>query len=239
MDDRIDYHYYWLEGKEIQDADNIIFDFGGVIMKHNMTECRNAFREFMSDRDIYKVLGLGNNEDENTLIAQYNRGMSTSEWLQKVLKYCKEGTRESDIIIAWQMLHDCVLDETWEQIRNLRYKGYRTYLLTNTNELHWADTVLRYNKQLRECFDGIYCSFIWKLNKPDMEIYQLVDKAIGADPERTIFVDDSEVNRDAAEEFAGWETCWDIKSLLSAIEIHHIADELLEQFRDRRKNDSN
>ena len=197
---------------------NIIFDFGGVLMKHNLSGCRDAFRAFMDDDAIYHVLGLGNENPRGTLIDRYNRGLSTDLFTKEVLKYCKPDTRAEDVLSAWNMLHDHIPDETWDQIRSLRLQGYRTYLLSNTNSSHWRDTIMRYGEQIRECFDDVFLSFEMHCAKPDEHIYREVDLAIGSDSERTIFVDDTLANRAAAAKYVQWETCPDMESLLAKIE---------------------
>ena len=217
-------------GKRIVDADNIIFDFGGVLMKHNLIDCRRAFRNYMSDNTFYTRLGIGNENPQGTLVDAYNRGMDTETFIAEVLKICKPGTTPEDVIWAWNMLHDNVPEERWEQICELRAKGYRTYLFSNTNELHWHDTMTKYQAQIEECFDGIFLSFMMHCAKPDKRIFKMVDKAIGADPERTKFVDDSLANREAAAKYVLWETCWDMKSLFSSIEIERLADEVVAQY---------
>lgn len=47
-------------------------------------------------------------------------------------------------------------------------------------------------------FDDVFLSFEMHCAKPDEHIYREVDLAIGADLERTIFVDDTLANRAAA-----------------------------------------
>lgn len=203
---------------EIVNVDNIIFDFGGVLMKHNLMACRSAFRELMSDNAIYSKLGIGNENPQGTLVDAFNRGMTTEDFLQEVLKLCRPCTTEGEIIYAWNLLHDEVLDETWEQIKDLRAKGYRTYLFSNTNQIHWMDTEMKYAKHVEECFDDIFLSFEMHCAKPDKRAFMEVNRSVGADPKRTIFVDDTTANREAAEAFVQWRTCWDMKSLLSTID---------------------
>ena len=219
------------EEKKIVDADNIIFDFGGVLMKHDLIGCRNAFREFMDDNTIYTVLGLGNENPRGTLLDMLDRGANYDYMLSEILRHCKPKTTKFQVIGALNRLHDRIPEDYWEQIRSLRSNGYRTYLLSNTNIIHWADTITRYNNLIADCFDDVFLSFEMHCAKPDERIFKEVDIAIGAAPRRTIFVDDTTANREAAERYVGWETCWDMKSLLREIELKELAQEIVTQWR--------
>lgn len=187
------------------------------------------FREFMDDYSIYHILGLGNENPKGTLIDEFNRGASPEYFIREVLKHSKPNTSAEAVLLAWNSLHDYIPDERWEQIANLRKQGYRVYLLSNTNIAHWYDTITRYGEQMERYFDDIFLSFELKCAKPDEQIYKEVDREIEADPERTIFVDDSLTNREAAEQYVQWTTCWDMKSLMQTIEIENIAKEILKQ----------
>ncbi|MBR1808826.1 MAG: DUF4298 domain-containing protein [Paludibacteraceae bacterium] len=209
----------WLLDKHIQDADNIIFDFGGVLMKHNEHGCVEAFNTLIGEGSTKWLLGLGIedtlNEDyfrqypwkDKPLQYLYERGeITTEEFLMHILKYCPDGTAEQQIIDAWNTMHAGVPDIMWLKIRFLRMKGFRTFLFSNTNELHWQHTLSLYKEKIETCFDDVFLSFKIGLCKPDYSAFETVDKNIGADPNRTFFIDDSEENRIAAIQAVKWWT---------------------------------
>ena len=196
------------------DAKNIIFDFGGVLMDHNWDGCLQAFRQFMPDDDIENVLGLGNNKP-GTLRARFEtRWGNNPKWfVEEVLKHCKQGTTEQQVIDAWNIIHAGITDDKWETIQHFRQKGYRTYLLSNTDRIHWEHTLSLYRDRIEQLFDATFLSFNYWEAKPDPYIFKEVDCFIKADPKQTYFVDDSEANRLAAEKSVGWQTCANIHEL--------------------------
>ncbi len=217
--------------KKIVDADNIILDLG-VLMKPDISRCRDVFCRFMDDRSIYQVLGLNNPNQKGTLIDAYNRGMRTETFIQEVLKHSKSGTSKMDVIFAWNNFLSDIPDLIWEQIKDLHSKGYRMFLLANTNSRHWFDIGMRYSPHIEENFDDIFLSYEMHCCKPDERIFKEVDLAIGADPKRTIYVDETTVNREAAERYVGWHSnCWNMKSLLMEIEANELADTIVTMYK--------
>lgn len=54
-------------------------------------------------------------------------------------------------------------------------------------------------------FDGVFLSFELGITKPAETFFRHVANAIGDG--QTIFVDDMQANRIAAQQFVGWQTC--------------------------------
>ncbi len=190
---------------------NIVFDFGGVLMKHDKEGCLNDLRQLMSDKDIADVLGFGNDKDD-TLRAKFERGeFDTRYFLKQVLAHCKSGTTEQQVIDAWNTIHAGISDDAWETIHLLRSEGYRTYLMSNTDAIHWQHTLSLYRQQVESLFDGVFLSFELGMTKPTEAFFRHVAHATGDG--QTIFVDDMEANRLAAQKYVGWETCASIEEL--------------------------
>lgn len=222
----------WLLDKNIQDADNIIFDFGEILMMHNDQGCIQTFNKLIGEGPTKIVLGLGiedtPNEDyflekpwkNKPLKYLYERGdITTKEFLTQILAYCPDGTTEQQVIDVWNMMHAGVPDIMWLKIRFLRNKGFRTYLFSNTNELHWQHTLSLYKEKIDMCFDDVFLSFKMGLSKPDYRAFEEVDRNIGADPQRTFFIDDSKENRLAAQTSVQWMTAESIDELRRSYNI--------------------
>ena len=191
---------------------NIVFDFGGVLMKHDRAGCLHALRQLLSNEDITNVLGFGNDKDD-TLRARFEIGAcDTRYFLEHVLRLCKPGTTEQQVVDAWNTIHAGIPDEAWETIAQLRAQGYRTYLMSNTDAIHWQHTLLLYRQQIETLFDGVFLSFELGLTKPAEAFFRHVANAL--DDGKTIFVDDVEANRLAAQQFVGWQTCASINELV-------------------------
>ena len=190
---------------------NIILDFGGVLMKHDKAGCLNNLRQLMPDEDITNVLGFGNDKDD-TLRARFEVGAyDTRYFLDQVLLLCKSGTTEQQVIDAWNKIHAYIPDEAWETIKKWRARGYRTYLMSNTDAIHWQHTLSLYRQQVESLFNGVFLSFELGMVKPSEAFFLYVANAI--DDGQTFFVDDMEANRLAAQQFVGWQTCASIDEL--------------------------
>lgn len=83
-------------------------------------------------------------------------------------------------------------------IREVRRDGLRTALLTN-NVREWEPT-WRSMLPVDELFETVVDSAFVGVRKPDPEIYQLTLERVGLSPEQCIFIDDMQVNVDAANE---------------------------------------
>ena len=196
---------------------HVVFDFGGVLMKHDKAGCLKDLRQLMPDDAITDILGFGNDKDD-TLRARFETGACrTRYFLDHVRALCKPGTTEQQIIDAWNKLHAGIPDEAWETIRNLRAKGYRTYLMSNTDEIHWQHTLLLYWQQVETLFDGVFLSFELGMTKPSQAYFRHVADALDDGP--TLFVDDVETNRLAAGQFAGWQTCASIEQVSMTLRV--------------------
>ena len=190
---------------------HIVFDFGGVLMRHDREGCLHDLRHLLSDEDITNILGFGNDKDD-TLRALFERGKcETRYFLEHVLALCKTGTTEQQLIDAWNKIHAGIPDEAWQTIGDLRSQGYRTYLMSNTDEIHWKHTLSLYRQQVESLFDSVFLSFEIGMVKPAETFFRHVGNAIGDG--QTIFVDDMEANRLAAQQFVSWQTFANIEEL--------------------------
>jgi putative hydrolase of the HAD superfamily len=76
---------------------------------------------------------------------------------------------------------------------------YRLASLSNTNALHWERMVN--NMDLLEGFDFNFPSHQTGLLKPDKQAFNYVCEALDTKPEKILFLDDNQVNVDAAASF--------------------------------------
>ena len=197
----------------MRSCNTIILDFGGVLMRHDREGCLEAFRQLMAQEDITNVLGLGNNLPD-TLRARFELGeLTAEEFVCRVQALCKPGTTAQQVINAWNKIHAGITDSTWAEIRRLKDKGYRLYLFSNTDAIHWQHTIELYKEQIYRCFDRVFLSFEMGLCKPDGRVYEYVANETGANKSSTYFVDDTEINRRMAEDQVGWITCANLADL--------------------------
>jgi putative hydrolase of the HAD superfamily len=80
---------------------------------------------------------------------------------------------------------------------------YKVFLLTNNNPviIGWACSPdFTSVGALSDYFDKLYISFEMKCCKPDLKIYRMMIEDAGINPAESLFIDDSELNINAAKE---------------------------------------
>ena len=202
----------------------VVFDLGGVIINLNVPRCVESFKRLMPEENIRNVLGI-DDEGEGVvavsaatkqLMHDFEYGnISPEEFLTTLQKYCFEGTTQEQIHAAWLSMLDTLPQERLDYIASLREKGYRTILLSNSNELHWEPIWEQY--RLGEYFDMVFASHHLHIAKPNKEIFEHVVREAQVDCAHTIYVDDLEKNRRAGELYAGWQTCSSIEELAEIV----------------------
>ena len=202
------------------DVNTIVFDLGGVIINLNVPRCVGNFKCLMPEENIRNILGI-DDEGEGVvavsaatkqLMHDYEYGnIDTDEFLHTLQAYCFEGITIEQIREAWLSMLDDLPQERLDYIAALRKKGYRTILLSNSNELHWDPIWEQYH--LGDYFDAVFASQYLHMAKPNKEIFEYVVREAKVDSAHTIYVDDLEKNRKAGEQFAGWQTVASIDEL--------------------------
>lgn len=203
---------------------NIVFDLGGVLINLNVPRCVNAFTALMGAENMRTVLGMDDDGEgvksvsiaNRQLMADFERGnISTQEFVAQIMPYCRPDTTEQDIKDAWMSMVADLPQERLDIVAQLRRKGYRIYMLSNGNDLHFDFINTTYH--LDTYFERFFLSQQMHMAKPEPEIFVRVNEAIGGTPDNTVFIDDLSANRQAAEQTVGWTTFADINQLLAAL----------------------
>lgn len=176
---------------------NIIFDLGGVLLDLDVAGCMEELERI----GLHKVREWMTGTNETGFFMDYEAGMlTTAQFREYIGRWTDRSLPDAEIDRIWnRMLKDIPaykLDLLWK----LR-KDYNLYLLSNTNELHWQVCTGKFackGRQVQDYFTRIFLSFQMHLVKPDTEIFREVLKEAGLMAEETLFVDDSEVNCQAA-----------------------------------------
>jgi putative hydrolase of the HAD superfamily len=178
---------------------NIIFDFGGVILNIDYQKSVDAFKE----------IGLGNFEKSYSKAAQINLfnelecGLISPEEFRKGLRIVS-GKNFSNVEIdyAWNKI---ILDlpENRVNLMNELKSRYRTFLLSNTNKIHYDLYITKLQKygylDFNKIFEKAYFSHEMKMRKPDNETFEFVLQEHLLIPKETLFIDDSIQHIDAAK----------------------------------------
>ena len=203
----------------------MIFDLGGVLINLNVNRCMHAFEALMGEENMRAVLGMDKNGEgvkavsiaTKQLMADFERGLiSTEDFIEQVLEYCKSGTTPQQVLDAWMSMLADLPQERLDAVDRVRAQVDKVYLLSNGNDLHFEFIDRTYH--LSSHFDELFLSQKMHLAKPEPEIYLAVQQHISADLNETpdvVFVDDIAANREAAEKTVGWTTYPDIQTLLA------------------------
>lgn len=187
---------------------NIIFDLGGVILNIDYNILVKSF----------KSLGIENFDElfsqahQSKLFDQYEKGqISSAEFRERIRTLCNKNLSEGQIDTAWNSM---LLDLPGERLKLLQQfkKTHRTFLLSNTNEIHMI-AINRYLQRtygipdLSDCFEKMYLSYKVGMRKPDAEIFERVLSENKLEPVETLFIEDSIQHIEAAKKL-GIQTHW-------------------------------
>ena len=178
---------------------NIIFDLGGVIIDLERRMAVDAL-DRLGIKDSSAL--LGEYEQKGPFLMLEKGEISSSEIYDILLPQCKHGTTCNDIRDAFEQFLREIPVERLKLLEQLREKGYKLYVLSNTNPImynHWIDNAFRQNgKSVNDYFDGIVVSYQERMCKPDPQIFKKVTDRYNLKPEETIMLDDSQANVEGA-----------------------------------------
>jgi putative hydrolase of the HAD superfamily len=170
---------------------NIIFDFGGVILNIDYKLTETAFARL----GLTDFAGIYSQASQKDLFDRLETGrIMPAEFREKIRKYIGAASDEQ-IDSAWNAM---LLDLPEERIILLDKlkKKYRIFLLSNTNEIHFAAFSAYMKCKFKrdiffEVFEKAYVSHEMKMRKPDAEIFEFVVRENNLLKEETLFIDDS------------------------------------------------
>lgn len=188
-----------IEAHELEQVKNIIFDLGNVVIDIHYNRTLEAFKK-LGITDFEKAYTLFKQSDLFNLL---ETGKIKGEEFCNSLRTNGIGEiTDEQIKDAWSMMLGELTAENYEFLKTVK-KQYKTFLLSNTNEIHIEVFVKAIEKAfgrnvLPEMFDKVYYSHTVQLRKPTVEIYEFVLKDAGLNPRQTIFVDDLLENVEAS-----------------------------------------
>lgn len=177
----------------------MVFDLGGVVLEFDhMIVCKKLsnFSKFSSQK-IYDIIF------KSSLNKNFDCGrISPKEFYKKILE-------KLEINITFDLFKKIWCDIFLENrkmtdfIYELKNNGYKLFLLSNTNELHF-DYVEKNFSIIKE-FDDFFLSYVLGYRKPDKEIFLELLKKTALPPSNFIYIDDNKEFVDTARslEIAG------------------------------------
>lgn len=189
---------------------NIVFDLGGVIMTLDSAEALRRFKALgLSDAerylDSYTQSGIFGNLEEGKITAEdFRSKLSSLTGHELTFDECKH---------AWLGYRKDVPQRNLDLLKELRAKGYRLILLSNTNPfmMDWALSCEFDGKgsSLNDYFDALYLSYRLGIMKPAPDFFRQVLDNENILPEETLFVDDGPRNVEAAGKLGFMTMCPD------------------------------
>ncbi len=177
---------------------NIIFDLGGVIVNYDLEADTRALRA----AGLPTYTECCNHPDINRIMNNFLNGLTPwEEYKNQIQPYCIPNITDEVLLAAMDDVMGDIPVSRLKQIIELR-KSHRVYLLSNICEYTWNRVVTKLQKlgySPTDLFDRIFLSFEMQLAKPDTRIYQAVIDATGILPEETLFIEDTQINLDAAQ----------------------------------------
>lgn len=177
---------------------NIVFDLGGVVLALSYEQAVKRFEEIgLKDArqrlDAFEQKGIFGDLESGRISAEdFRRELSLLIGRELTMEEC---------YTAWHGYVDYVPKRNLEALLSLRARGYKVFLLSNTNPfmMQWADKDFDgEGHPISYYFDAMYLSYQCKVMKPRREIFEIMLHNEQLQPDETIFVDDSPRNVEAA-----------------------------------------
>lgn len=186
---------------------NIIFDYGNVIFAIDFKRSQAALTKL----GIQDIQGFYAHKDQNSLFDDFDvAGISAADFRNGLRKAANNpNLTDQEVDEAWNSLLIGVSNGNHEILMEVK-KHYRTFLLSNNNQIHY-EWILAYLKKefnlenYDDFFEKAYFSQLMKLRKPNVNIFEQVIRENNLNPDETLFIDDSPQHIEGAKK-AGLHT---------------------------------
>ena len=164
---------------------NIVFDLGGVLFARDKSKCTPELLEFFSFLRAPRM---------PLFWEEYDRGTST---LEEVTATISGMAAFFSALFGTPLAVDLQepVKPTERLVGDLKAAGYRLYVLSNMSR-EFIDFLRRF--PVYGLFDGEVVSCEEHTVKPEPRIYEILLERYGLTPSETLFIDDREMNIEAA-----------------------------------------
>ncbi len=182
---------------------HIVLDFGGVVAPVDMAGCLERYHA-LGFKTVDRYLNLVRQE---AFFGDFESGKIDGKELSRIISReagCNISEEECRYAFLgfFSTIRQDELDRNLAAIRELRERGYRLALLSNTNPFiaSWflSESFDGHGHPLSDYFDSLYLSYRLGIMKPDEQIFRIMLEGERTAPEQVLFVDDGASNIAAA-----------------------------------------
>ena len=174
---------------------------GAVLINIDYNKTAQAFKE-LGITDFDQQFSQVN---ASALFEELEMGKITNDYFYTAMQTQIPGSvDQSQIKHAWNAILEDFRKESMHYLIELK-KNFRLFLLSNTNAIHLEEVNLILQKQLGvmevdDYFEKAYYSHKVGMRKPHADIFEFVLSDAGILASETLFVDDTKMNIDTAEQ---------------------------------------
>ncbi|MEQ8908410.1 MAG: HAD family phosphatase [Vicingaceae bacterium] len=190
----------------LEGIENIIFDLGMVIINLDKQATPKAFEKLCEEEYAATMDRL----NQEKFFEAYETGkISTDDFVNRLKHEIGGNTSAIEVENAWNAMLNDIPERRFEILQESKAK-YRTFCLSNTNDLHirFIYQMLKEEKgipNLDQYFEKVYLSHEMGQRKPDVEIFETVIVEQGLQAAKTLFIDDTAEHLEGARK-AGLNT---------------------------------
>lgn len=177
----------------------MVFDLGGVLIDLKRENAVSAL-EGLGIPDVDSLLGLY--RQEGPFLALETGEITAAEFFDQLRPLCRPGTTDQEITDAFNCFLVGLPEERLDALMELRRRGKHVYALSNTNAVMYNSWIAKafsvQGKRINDYFEGVMASFEQGVCKPHRGIFEALIERYQLDPTRTLYLDDSAANCEAA-----------------------------------------
>jgi len=186
----------------MQNIKNIIFDYGNVVFHIDFTRVQQAWKQL----GINNVADFYGHRQQDPVFNLLERGdISAADFRNRIREITnKPALTDEQIDGAWNAIFLDIPEGNHDLLLKLKTK-YRTFLLSNTNNIHfdYFNGYLKkhYNLDNNDpLFEKTYFSHMVRKRKPEAAIFEQVLNENNLNPAETLFIDDSPQHLETAKQ---------------------------------------
>lgn len=169
----------------------VFFDIGNVLVRFDVASVARNIAWALRRHPIKVARYLWS----TAAVAAVERGELTPEELYDLFR--GEFSYEGDFRAFTKLWCHFELDRRCEAVLRAVLRKKRVYLLSNTNDLHYAHLQRRFS--FPKLVDGAVLSYQVHMRKPEPGIYEAAIRLAGVKPSECLVIDDNRRNVDAAK----------------------------------------